>query len=576
VIRAHSLDEIIERRRREAGAGGERFVPLRLDFEDEATGEIVLSVGGQWDRRLHDFDGEPESRVVVRFHAGQRRGVEWFRDWLRAHVEKRANPPPPLSASEMARLLDGTVEIAYDPSTVYSALFAGGRRAGKTWIGVALAVAYAVAIPGAIVWLVAPTEPDYPELVRYLKGVVADEWLQYETAEAWGLANGSTIELRSAYDPEGLKKGRCDFALLNEGQKVSRRAYEVVRGGVVDVGGCVLVCANPPNEAKDQPWVADFAAAAALGKRLSVYIEFNALLNPHIDRMALLAMRGESDQRSFEIEVLGMFRAPKDAVAYNWIRTENERPLPEVGDVTSQLVAALEEGDGIERVVGIDVQIFPYMAAAEYRFFGDPTPDGTLAWISDEIALEGGDEVDLSDAMYAKGWDPETTLLVVDASGRYQHSRRTRADQPPPEWHGRGSFDIFLGQGWRRIVPPDRKQKRNPQIVDRLRAFTSMICTGTGVRRLFADPDRAPYACKTIREWKTTESGKASRKAEVAHMGDGLTYPIVRLFPRRRRRGKPGQVDPVASRIDRNVPTTTLEPRRGRSSPARPSRWKGI
>lgn len=586
-----SIDDLIEARRRESTDGGDRFVDMRVDFVDEASGEVWLTCGGRWDRREKNYNGKPKKRVVVRCHPGQRRAIEWFGKWLASHRKRRGNPPPLPASFDVSNL--GSVDIEelienldVEPHEAYAALFAGGRRAGKTWIGVAIAIAYAVEFSDAIVWLIAPVEGDWPELVRYARGVIANEWKYGETADGWVLVNGSVIQLKSAHDPEGLKKGRVDFAVLNEGQKVKLRAYTVVRAAVADVGGCVLVCANPPNEAKDQVWVSDFAADAAVGKRAAVYVEFNALLNPHIDRRALLSMAGENDKRTFEIEVLGMFRGPKDAVAYNWIRTENEKERPLVGNVTEAFLSAMEEGDGIKRVIGIDVQTFPYMAACCYEFFGSTDPSKVIAWITDEIALEGGDEVSLADAMFEKGWLPDETLLVVDASGQYQHSRRRAADAPPPEWRGRGSFDIFRmpngdRPGYWRIVAPDRKMKKNPDIVDRMRAFTSMICTSTGVRRLFADPKLAAYTCKAIREWKVV-NGKPQRAAEVAHMGDGASYPIARLFPRRLRSGKPGAVDPVASKVDKQ-PIGARELARGRAAAAGPvgrprarGRWKGL
>jgi hypothetical protein len=182
------------------------------------------------------------------------------------------------------------------------------------------------------------------------------------------------------------------------------------------------------------------------------------------------------------------------------------------------------------------------------------TKDTVLVWIVGETVLEGGDEVDFCHELDEAGLGSESTLIVCDASGRYQHSRRRSTDSPPPEWKGRGSFDIIRGAGYLRIVTPDRRMKRNPEIVDRMRAFTSMICSGFGERRLFADPLKAPKSCAAIRDWRT-KHGMPSRTQEAAHIGDGASYPIIRLFPRRlRSAGKstnPRDVqDPVASRVD--------------------------
>lgn len=518
---ARSTNDVIERRQREREDGGDRYVPLAIRFVID--GKTLLAAGGQWDRRLDDFDGPATTGIVLRIHAGQREAVAWFAEWLDAHEERRDRPP---------ELIDGdTVEIDTDPAHAYAALFAGGRRAGKSWIGVALAVCYAIRFPGAIVWLVSPADTKHDEIRRYIASTVAGAWLDSETAQGWELCNGSRLMLKSGYDPEALKEGQAHLILLNEGQKMSRRAYTVARGAIVDTAGCVIVCSNPPVEAKDQQWVSDFAAEAEAGKRAGVYFHFDPRRNPHIDQRALLAMSAELDERTYAIEVLGEFRAAADAVAWNWNRLANERPAPLEADVTAMFLSGIGEGDGIKQVVGLDVQRIPYIGGPIYRFYGLPFLDTVIAWIVGEVVLDGGDEIDFCAALGDAGLDPKDTLIVCDASGRYQHSRRRNADSPPPEWKGRGSFDLIRGEGFTRIVPPDRRRNRNPEIVDRVRAFTSMIATGTGVRRLFADPDKAPRTCNAIREWKTVH-GVASRTQDVAHLGDGASYPIVRLFPR--------------------------------------------
>jgi hypothetical protein len=584
VGRPRSLDDVFERRRRERELGGDRFVDLRIVFEQHATDlvaadareegadddriaaiyedpdpstEVVhlrgsanatIDVGGRWDRRARDFEGDASSAVVVRFHEGQRAAVEWFCQWLDAHAERRENPPE----------YDPEAEIV--PWAVYSALFAGGRRGGKSWIAVAFAVAYAVRFPTSIVWLVSPSNERHDEIRRYVHEFVAAPWLDDETQDGWELCNGSRLMLKSAFGSgDQLKEGKANFVVLNEGQKMAERAYVVARGAIVDSSGLVLVCANPPVELADKQWVSNFAADAAAHRRASVYLHFNPLLNPFIDRGALLALQAEVDERTFQIEVLGMFLTAKDAVAYNWVRLENEAPRPDSRwDVTEAFMRAIEEGEGIERVIGLDVQRFPYIGGPVYQFFGSPTRDRVLAWIVDEVVLDGGDEEEWCAMLADKGFAPESTLIVCDASGRYQHSRRRSADAPKPEWKGRGSFDIIRSQGYTRIVPPDRRQKRNPEIVDRARAFTSLISTGKGNRRLFADPDRAPRTCQAIREWRTVH-GKPSRTQEVAHLGDGASYPIIRIFPRRLRSdgvpGNPRDVGNLVAPVDTRPPS---------------------
>jgi hypothetical protein len=514
----------------------------------------MLRAGGRWDRREDCYVARAEAGMqgaAVMIHPGQLSAVQWFALWLAAHAARRNKAGEPIApaafdamsdeekiahdARIVGRLAEAeAITIDTDPANAYAALFAGGRRAGKSWIAVALAISYAVDFPKSIIWLVSPTDTSDDELVRYVRERLPREWIDREAGDGWELCNGSQILLLSAYEPESLKRGEAHLVVLNEGQRMKRRAYTLARGATIDCGGLVIVCANPPVEAGDQQWVYDFATDASNHQRQAIYLQFDARKNPHIDKAALYALAGELDERTAAVEVWGEFRAAVDAVAYNWVRLENELRVPTtIPDVTEIFMAMIEEGENILQVVGLDVQRIPYIGGPVYRFFGDPDRRLVRAWIVDEVVLEGGDEEDFCDELFAKGYGHEETLIICDATAEYQHSRRRTTDQPPPEWAGRGSWSLIRQKGYRRIVAPDRNLRRkNPPIQDRIRAFTSMINSKERGRRLFADPKLAAQSCKAIREWKT-QRGSVHRTQYEAHLGDGISYVINRLFPRR-------------------------------------------
>lgn len=577
----------------------DHLVDMALDVK--LNGELMMSCGGRWNKRTKELESDAsscDSCVVVHMHPGQRKATEWFHAWMVAHVDRRDAPP-------LDSELEDCDEIDTDPTKVYSALMAGGRRGGKTWWAAVACVAYAVQFPGAIVWCVSPSrgrdDTKADEIRRYMVALIAPEWVKRQTvATGWELINGSEIKLKSAHvgaDPDAIKEGEANLIWLNEAQKMVKRVYVVARGAVSDRSGLVLCCANPPVEAKDQQWVSDFAADTDALRRASIHINFNPLDNPHVDRRALLSMAAELDERSFQIEVLGMFMPAVDAVAYNWLRRENEmaRPDPQrlpgggqrecartgLIDVTAEFLEREEEGEGIEQLIGLDVQRIPYIGGPVYRFYAPPTirpdRDNVLAWIVGEEILPGGDELEWCHKLHEHNFDPRRTLIVCDGTGQYQHSRRRDTDSPPPEWKGRGSFDLIRGEGFTHIVPPSRRlERKNPEIVDRIRAFTSMIANKLGTRRLFADHDSAPLCCQAIREWKVV-NGKPSRTMDVCHLGDGISYPLIRLFPRILRSGKPshmapGAPDPVVSRVDRPDPGDRFfrprqQPRGGHRAP---------
>jgi hypothetical protein len=44
-----------------------------------------------------------------------------------------------------------------------------------------------------------------------------------------------------------------------------------------------------------------------------------------------------------------------------------------------------------------------------------------------------------------------------------------------PEYKGKGSADIFKRCGFPHVVPPDRDMKRNPDVMERIRATNATI-----------------------------------------------------------------------------------------------------
>lgn len=562
----------LEKRRREHETGEARFIDMRIDVVVGDT--AVLRAGGRWDKRAGAYDPVDEyeggievpnpdaceTAITVRPHPGQLEALEWFISWLAVHAGRR-NDPPKCDEEALKRLEESICR----PDEVFAALLAGGRRAGKTWDAALFCAVYAVMFAGAIIWVVNANDQKHDEVRRYLGAILAPEWIDRETyADGWELINGSAIMLKSAYvgaDPDAIKEGEAHLVWMNEAQKMAERVYVVARGATSDHSGLVLLCANPPVQAKDQQWVGDFAADAQAGRRMAVYWHFDPLQNPHINRLALLSLKHELDERAYRIEVLGEFLPPEDSVVYNWIRTRdgNERPAPEPDDpnwldVTEEFLRMEEIGDGYTDMPGIDFQVHPHMGGPVYRFFmprkaRKPTRENVVMWGVDEIVVEG-DEAEWCAEAKRKGYSSETTIIVGDGTGEYQHSRRASVDSPPPEWRGKGSFDVIKMCGFRNIIRPDPRIKRNnPDVRDRCRALTSMVCNTNKVRRYFLDPLRCPKTAKALREWPTVH-GKPSRTHEAAHLGDGASYPVVRLFPRKLRSEKPGQVDPIIERVD--------------------------
>lgn len=529
-----SLADLIEARRGEADRdSSDRYVELQLDvYSENAAGERTSQhlsrVGGLWDRRAKAYVQDASRRRSLAVHPGQQPFFEWFDAWLGVYL-----------AGELVDSEDRT----------YSALLGGGQRSGKTWVGVLACVLFAIAVPGSIVWIVSPTDKDHEEVEDLLRSIMPAAWYIALGSPHWRyrLPNGSKIVLRSSHKPETLKKGDADFILVNEAQQQAEKAFAICRARIAAAGGLVLVAANPPDQPIGQ-WVGDFAADAQANLRQAKYFALDPFDNPHIDKGPLLAMAKEFDPHTFDTEVRGLFLGQKNAVIHNWSRTQNElAPPPNARDITAEVTKHFE-GRDYDRVVSVDVQRHPHMASLEWRFFENPAAtiapariDWCWMWGVGEHYLKGADEEALAQAWLESGWDPARTLVVCDASAEWQFAERdpTKLQALRERVKGRGSFDVFRRFGFT-VVKPDRSMEKNPDVIERVRATTSRICTAVpnlhGQRFVYVDP-RCRETCKAIRNWPT-KGGQPARVSQWAHGGDVFTYGVQRFFPRREARGK--------------------------------------
>jgi hypothetical protein len=505
--------------------GQDQFLDLRVDLvcqddkgklHDDA--ETILTVGGVWDRQKKRYTAIADQFRRLGLHPGQTEAARWISRWFEA---KRAGE----------KMLDRG-------KPVYSVLLHGGRRAGKTDLGVKAGVAYAVARARSWVWLVSENQAKTEELDQEVERLLPNHWYAYRAAPwyQYVLANGSIIWLRSAHKPLALKRGRVDFAVLNEAQNMSETAFAIVRAATADNGGLTLLAANPP----ENPigfWVERFMEEARAGKRQAREFGLDSTRNPHIDHESLEAMRAEVDDRTFRREILGEFLPRTDVVFHAWSNSAagNVRPPPELAnaDVTRAFTKR-HLGREFTCILGMDFQRVPYPCAVEMRLFRDPESDlEPLIWLTRYVVAEDGDEAALSEALLAVGYDPMLTAIVADASGAYQGIDRTKKI---------GSHEILQGLGWKWIYKPDKDMDKNPLIMERCRATNTLMKSASGKRRLFSDPANLGLN-EAIKNWENRQ-GAPYRRSVYAHLCDAATYPVWRFWPHRGRKVR--QAPPAA------------------------------
>lgn len=513
-----------------------RYVDLQIDWVRYKTREPIARFGGLWDRQAKDYAGDSPSGRVIEVHAQQISAVQLFDRWFSDHLAGSSSNAGVRKIIEQELELDAEAIAAIGLSELF---LSGGRRSGKTTVMMGMLASYAIAVPGAIVWCVVPSEQFVVEPKEVLDAILPKAWYEYN---GWPhftfyLPNGSQIVFRSGHHPGALKKGKAALVGINEAQQICEASYRNARGAVVDDGGFTIAALNPPTTGDVGMWTADAVSQIAKSSRPGgEHIFIDPMDNPHIDISKLLAMRAGMTEHDWQTQIRGRFLSLPDSVLYTWDRAENERRAPDFGKITREFLAA-HEGDEheLDTIIVVDVQQFPWVACGIADVYRDPRaphdPRAGLLWLRDEVALAQGDEVDACEELQRRGYNGDRTLVIMDASCKWHQAQRDLMKQKP-NFQGKGSMHIFRQCGFKYVVPPDRNMKANPDIFERVRATNAAVRSADGVRGLYVDPDKCPNASESARKWRL-HKGKPSRSSRAAHFGDVLGYLVWRFFPRR-------------------------------------------
>ena len=492
-----------------AAAGPSRWVDIRLELRAEGTEELLLSVGGRWSPEERAWSGDGAKARVLYLHEGQLEAGRWWARWLRGFITGAPD-------ADLAR--------------IWTMFLGGGRRGGKSDLALKCLATFCVAFDGALAWAISPTQDETQELRDGLDELLPLSWIRYyEADEVYEFAHGSRLFLRSGFKASSLKRGRVDLVVLNEAHNMSEAAYAMVRPATGDIGGLTILTCNPPDKPLGR-WVDEFYLEAKGGKRHARVFEFDATRNPHVVHESLEDLKDDLDPVRYARDVLGEFGLPLgDRVLYTWssLPTGNVRPTPATGCCAAPFFRR-HLGREYAAAVGMDFQISPHLAAVLYLPFVDPSLEDPLSdpllWVpaGGGIAVEG-DENDLVDALEALGLDGKTTAAIVDASGETQDA----AHKP-----GRTSWAMLRARGWTNLLKPDARQERNPLVLERVAISNARVRNAAGKRRLFSDPANVALN-KAAANWEIKNNFPA-RRGHWCHMGDAMTYPLCRLYPRAR------------------------------------------
>jgi hypothetical protein len=341
-----------------------------------------------------------------------------------------------------------------------------------------------------------------------------------------------------------------DLALYNEAQNMYRAGWIQLRGAIADRGGLVIMACNPP-DAEIGRWIETVYEQARARKNHVRLYELSAKQNPFVEYQALADMAADvNDDLTFRREVLGEFVPIGDTVFHAWSDAETVRAVPvQYEDITHELTLQVL-GKAFGYVIGLDFQKTPHMVAVVAKAFRDPRdPEREpLWWLVDEVVIDDSDELQLVDALEAlprwrhnaerdvEGYRslflpgdsldrPVAAAVVMDASGFYQDGSHARARTSDRWLRSRRWEWLYYPQG----LNVDGEQiRRNPDIIERVRATNARLKAANGRRRMFSLPHLV-HVSRAMRSWEN-RNGAPWKFSPFTHVCDATTYPVFRFF----------------------------------------------
>lgn len=403
-------------------------------------------------------------------------------------------------------------------SNVRFRILVAGRRFGKTHLAVAELIRAANSGPNRTCWYIAPTYKQAKRIAWLMLKLYIPTHVRAFTNEqelSIGLDNGSVITLIGVDKPDSLRGANLHFAIIDEFAEMDSYVWSgIIRPMLAATGGRCLFIGTP----KGFNHMYDFYTAA--------------LTTPGWDRFHFTSQDGRkwnadtqaweriiSDEeiesvrqdptipeRLFKQEYFASFENLAGRVYYSY-----SRELAPVGNLLHTL------DDGGPLCLGLDFNVNPMSGVIGQRH-------GDQAHVLKEILLENSNTAEFMN--YVATLYPNRHITVYpDPSG---NQRRTSANVGETDFHVIKKITGFASINlW---APPAPYP-----IIDRINTTNGMLLNAAGVRRLFVDP-----TCRHLQkclDGLTVKKGTnlPDKSLNIEHIGDGLGYWIMGMFPMIRR-----------------------------------------
>lgn len=487
-----------------------RYRELCVVWRRQATGEILLKVGGVWDSQERRYVSEAADGRIIDLEESQVEAAQLAAWWIQQR-------------------------LANEPRDFCALFLIGNRGSGKTTFSEILVGTFVVAFPTfdnspSITWQVSSSHAERDELDRELQQHLPGAWYHYTEfpKHVYKWAHGPTTTNVSADDPDALKRGRVDLAFFNEAQKISKRAIAYGIARLKDKGGLTVFAGNWPNTLKGK-WILDLHKKAEEKREAGepfpiAFVEMKAAANRHQDNAVadqLTEIITILDPRIAAADIDGRLLRVDQPAYWEYSKQKHVRELPQLGDITREFTRR-RTGREYDCIAAVDFQATPHMAASLWKIFG--TVKEPLLWAFDELVVEQASEEDLISELADNEYAPENTLVIGDASGQWQDGKHN---------HERDSFQVFRAHRYHIIAPtkPKSKTRRsaNPPVEQRIKLHNQVL----QVQQMLFSPSctklQEAHAECPLREGRY---GKVYPYGFYAHLTDTAGYLAWWAFPK--------------------------------------------
>ncbi len=482
-----------------------RFVDLQIVWRRKKTGEILYKAGGLWDCANKSWSDRPAKHGrIIDLEESQIDAARWGAWWMQEFKAGR-------------------------PRDFFSLFLYGGRGSGKTHFAAVFLVTLLIEFPlvdgtPSIAWQVSSSHNERDELDREIETnfPFKGSWFRYveHPKHEYRFVHGPRIVNVSADDAEDLKRGRVDFLLINEAQKMRKQVPTFGLARLADKGGLAVFTSNPPTESKAQ-WILDWnekwEEAVSAGNSYPIrFLHLDPNLNTRRDTH-VAGQIGEVlrvlDPRLAQADIDGLMLRIGQPAYWEWNKHRNARHIPDLGDVTREFTKR-RLGRAYDYISGADFQATPHMAAAIFKLYG--SVENPILWAVDEIVADQATEDDLLDLVEER-YSPEEMVWVGDASGQWQDGKHR---------NGRDSFQVFKARRWH-IVPPSKPKNpthrpKNPPVDQRVKLMNKLLSD----EQLMVDLEKAPKLAEALKECELKQGryGRVIPLGYYAHLTDAAGY----------------------------------------------------